>query len=128
MNIKVKTALRVILIGTTVLPLIVVAIVAALQIFGFSKTMIGEEAATSGAALSAGVTNITQSYVDAARSLAGMDFVNSSIKNLNGVKSDLDNVAGVMKKSRNVLDIAVIDSEGRLIYSSKGSTGSTFFA
>ncbi len=128
MNIKVKTALRVILIGTTVLPLIVVAIVAALQIFGFAKTMIGEEAATSGAALSAGVTNITQSYIDDARSLAGMDFVNSSIKNLNGVKSDLDNVTGVMKKSRNVLDIAITDSEGRLIYSSKGSAGSTFFA
>ncbi len=129
MNIKVKTALRVILIGTTVLPLIVVALVAALQIFGFSKTMIGEEAATSGAALSSGVTNIVQSYIDDARALAGMEFVNSSIKDLNGVKADLDNVAGVMKKSRNVLDIAVTDSEGRLIYDSKGSSaGTTFFA
>ena len=50
MNIKVKTALRAILIGSTVLPLVILAIVAATQIFGFSKTVIGDEAATAGAA------------------------------------------------------------------------------
>ena len=129
MNIKVKTALRVILIGTTVLPLIVVALVATLQIFGFSNTMIGEEAATSGAALSSGITNIAESYIVDAKALAGMDFVNSSIKNLNSVKSDLDNVVSAMQAERSVLDIAVTDNEGRLIYDSKGSSaGMTFFA
>ncbi len=129
MNIKVKTALRVILIGTTVLPLIIVALVAALQIFGFASTMIGDEAATSGAALSSGVSNIATSYLNDAEALAGMDFVNTSIKNLNGVKADLDSIVTVMKADRNVLDIAVTDSEGRLIYDSKGSSaGSTFFA
>ena len=129
MNIKVKTALRVILIGTTVIPLIVVALVAALQIFGFSKTMIGEEAATSGAAISAGVTNVTTGYINDAKALAGMDFVNSSIKNLNSVRSDLDNVVNAMKAGSKVLDIAVTDGEGRLIYDSIGSSaGTTFFA
>jgi len=129
MNIKVKTALRVILIGTTVLPLIIVALVAAFQIFGFANTMIGDEAATSGAALSSGITNITSSYIDDAEALAKMDFVNTSIKNLNSVKSDLDNVIGAMKSDRNVLDIAVTDSEGMIIYDSKGSSaGTTFFA
>lgn len=129
MNIKVKTALRVILIGTTVIPLIVVALVATMQIFGFSKTMIGEESATSGAALSSGVTNVAVSCINDAKALAGMDFVNSSIKNLNSVRSDLDNVVTAMKSGRKILDVAVTDGEGRIIYDSKGSSaGTTFFA
>ena len=55
MNIKVKTALRAILIGATVIPLLIVAIVASVNIFGFAGNMIGDEAATWGAAESAGI-------------------------------------------------------------------------
>ena len=129
MNIKVKTALRAILIGTTVVPLLIVALVAAVQIFGFSKTMIGDEAATAGSAQSAGVTNIADGCMKDVKGFASMDAVNSSIKQLNSVKSDLDDLAAALKSGGRVLDLVITDSDGRLIYDTKGSSaGSTFFA
>ena len=129
MNIKVKTALRAILIGATVLPLIIVAVVAALQIFGFSSAMIGDESATAGSALSASVSNVVDSYIGDATAFAGMDFVNRSVKDLNSVKGDLDNVTAALKKSGSVLDLVVSDSAGGVLYSSKGiAVGTHFFA
>ena len=129
MNIKVKTALRIILIGATTLPLLVVAIVATLQIFGFSKTMIGDEAATAGAAQSAIVTNIVNGYVCDVNAFAEMDDVNRAVTDLNKVKGNLDLTADALKKSGSILDLVVCDAEGGVIYSSKGiAVGSHFFA
>ena len=129
MNIKVKTSLRVILIGATVLPLLVVGIVAALQIFGFSKTMIGDEAATAGAAQSAVVTNIVNSYVSDVNAFAGMDSINRAVTDLNKVKTDLDSTAAALQKSGSVLDLVVCDADGGVIYSSKSiPVGTHFFA
>lgn len=129
MNIKVKTSLRVILIGATVLPLLVVGIVAALQIFGFSKTMIGDEAATAGAAQSAVVTNIVNSYVSDVNAFAGMDSINRAVTDLNKVKNDLDSTAAALQKSGSVLDLVVCDADGGVIYSSKSiPVGTHFFA
>ena len=129
MNIKVKTALRAILIGATVVPLIVVAVVAAIQIFGFSQNMISEEAATTGSAMSAGVSNVVSGYSDSVEAFAGMDFVNRSINDLNKVKDDLDGVTASLKSGGKVLDLVVSDSAGGVIYSSKGiAVGTHFFA
>ncbi|MBO6232187.1 MAG: diguanylate cyclase [Ruminiclostridium sp.] len=129
MNIKVKTALRAILIGATVIPLIVVALVATLQIFGFAKTMIGDESANVGAAQSAVVTNIVESYANDVTAFAAMDTVNRSITDLNKVKDGLDDITAALKKSGSVLDLVVSDSEGGVIYSSKGiAVGTHFFA
>lgn len=129
MNIKVKTALRAILIGATVIPLVVLALVAALQIFGFSKTMIGDEAATAGAAQSAAVSNIIDSYSSDVTAYAGMDLINGAIKDLNKSKSGLDDLTAALKKSGSILDLVISDSEGGVIYSSKGiAVGTHFFA
>ena len=129
MNIKVKTSLRVILIGATVLPLIVVAIVATLQIFGFSKAMIGDEASKAGAAQSAIVSNIVNSYVCDINAFAEMDSIKHAVTDLNKVKDDLDVTANALKKSGSILDLVVCDSEGGVIYSSKGiPVGTHFFA
>ncbi len=128
MNIKVKTALRAILIGATVIPLVVVAVVAALQIFGFSSTMIGEEAATSGSALSASVSNVIDSYASDVSAFAGMNIVNGSLTHLNSAKGDLDNISAAFKKSGRIVDFVITDEAGGIIYSSKGlSVGSHFF-
>ena len=129
MNIKVKTSLRVILIGATVLPLAIIAVVATLQIFGFSKTMIGDEAATAGAAQSAVVTNIVNSYVSDVTAFADMDNINRAVTDLNKVKGDLDSTAAALKKSGSILDLVVCDAEGGIIYSSKEvPVGTHFFA
>jgi diguanylate cyclase (GGDEF)-like protein/PAS domain S-box-containing protein len=129
MNIKVKTALRAILIGATVLPLVVVAVVSTLQIFGFSKTMIGEEAATAGAAQSSAVTNFIDGCMTDLTAFAGLDSVNRSITDLNKAKADLDNIADALGKSGSMIDLVVCDSDGGIIYSSKGiSIGTHFFA
>ncbi len=129
MNIKVKTALRAILIGATVLPLIVVAVVAAIQIFGFSQSMINEEAATSGSALSSSVSNVVEIYSETVKAFSGMDFVNRSINDLNKVKSDLDTLSQALKADGKVHDLVVTDGAGGIIYSSKGiSVGNHFFA
>ena len=105
MNINVQTALRAILIGSTVLPLVILAIVAATQIFGFSKTVIGDEAATAGAAQSAAVTNIAAGYMSDAAGYAGMNVFNSS--DMNSAKADLDTISTAAKAGGSVLDIVV---------------------
>ena len=129
MDIKVKTALRAILIGATIVPLIVVAVVAALQIFSFSKTMIGDETATAGCALSASVSNIVEAYSGDVTAYADMDFVNRSINDLKKVSGDLDNFSAALKKNSGILDFVVSDSAGGVIYSSKGvAVGTHFFA
>ena len=129
MNIKVKTALRAILIGATVIPLIVVGVVATLQIFGFSKNMIGDETATVGSSLSAGVSNIVESYTSDITAYAGMDFVKRSINDLNKVKDDIDGFAKALKQSGKILDFVVCDNAGGIIYSSENiAVGTHFFA
>ncbi len=127
MNIKVKTALRVILIGATVLPLIIVALTATLQIFGFSSSMISSEASTAGMAQSAGVANIANGFLTDVKALSEIDLIRNSVTDLKNVKSDLDSVVSAFKSGRNVLDIAVTDSKGQIIYDSKGSSGNTTF-
>lgn len=128
MNIKVKTALRATLICATVLPLIIVAIVASTQIFGFSKSMIGEETATAGSALSAGVDNIVSGYVADAAALAKLDTVQKSVTNLNSVKNDLKTIAESYTATRgSVLDVVVTNMEGLVVYDTKG-TSTGFFA
>lgn len=130
MNIKVKTALRAILIGVTVLPLVIVAIIASVQIFSFSNSMIGSEVANAGAAQSAGVENIVASYRDDTKAMSSMSFVIKSVNDLNSMKSDLDKLATISKETRgNVLDIVVTDDKGMIIYDSIGTpAGTTFFA
>lgn len=128
MNIKVKTALRAILIGSTVLPLVILAIVSAVQIFGFSKTVIGDEAATAGAAQSAAITNIADAYMSDAAGFAGMDVFISSVKDMNGAKADLDSISTAAKAGGSVLDIVVSGADGGVLYSSSGvAVGTHFF-
>ena len=128
MNIKVKTALRAILIGSTVLPLVILAIVSAVQIFGFSKTVISDEAATAGAAQSAAIANIADAYMSDAAGYAGMDLFVSSVKDMNGAKADLDTISNAAKAGGSVLDIVVSGSDGGVLYSSAGvAVGTHFF-
>ena len=129
MNIKVKTALRAILIGSTVLPLVILAIVAATQIFGFSKTVIGDEAATAGAAQSAAIANIAGEYMSDAAGYAGMTVFNSSVTDMNAAKADLDTISTAAKAGGSVLDVVVSGKDGSVLYSSgAAAVGSRFFA
>jgi len=128
MNIKVKTALRAILIGSTVLPLVILAIVSAVQIFGFSKNVISDEAATAGAAQSAAIANIADAYMSDAAGYAGMDLFASAVKDVNGAKADLDTISTAAKAGGSVLDIVVSGSDGGVLYSSAGvAVGTHFF-
>ncbi len=130
MNIKVKTALRAILIGVTVIPLIVIGLVATTQIFGFATDMIGDEAATIGSAEGSIVTNIYAGYADDVTGLAAIALVNDSIRDLNGNKNDLDTLASAFEKKKHVIDLVISDAEGNVIYSKKAGSLAThhFFA
>ena len=130
MNIKVKTALRAILIGATVIPLLIVAIVASVEIFGFAGNMIGDEAATLGAAESAGVENIVSGYLADVKSLSSMSFAGKAVSDLNSVKSEVEKTAEIWCSQRGmVLDMVITDKAGMIVYDRNGSpAGTTFFA
>ena len=89
MNIKVKTALRAILIGATVIPLVIIGLVASINIFGFSSDMLRSETITVGAAQSAGVQNIVSAYLEDVKSMGKLDFVAGAVTDLNSNKEDV---------------------------------------
>ncbi len=129
MNIKVKTSLRIILIGVTVLPLIILALVSSLQIFGFSSRMIGEEAGTAGYAYSAGVGNLVAGYLEDARTLSALPSVQQAIPDLNSVKSEIEQIRAGLTEHRGILDFAVLDKDGSVVNDGIGSgAGVHFFA
>ncbi len=117
MNVKVKTSLSMILVGTTVLPLIVIAVIAALQIFGFSSSLISEEANVAGAALSSNVSNITGAYVTDVTAYAKMEFTNSPG---NLPTSELDALFSSMKEDKYIADLVIADANGQYLYSGAG--------
>lgn len=130
MNIKVKTSLRVILIGVVVLPLLILALVSSLQIFSFSSRMIAQEAGTAGYAYSAGVGNLAGGYLDDTRTLSALSVIKTAIPDLNSVKSDLEQIRKSFIADRSgVLDIAVLNSDGSVVNDGIGSgAGVHFFA
>lgn len=130
MNIKVKTALRAILIGATVIPLLIVAIVASVNIFGFAGNMIGDEAATLGAAESAGIENMISGYLADVKSVSGMSFAGKAVSDLNSVKSEVEKASESWCTNRgSVLDLVITDKAGMIVYDRNGSpAGTTFFA
>ncbi len=117
MNIKVKTALRVILIGTTVLPLVVIALVTVMQVMGFASSLTGDEANNAGAALSAGISNITGSYVTDVGAYANMEMTN---KTGSLPTAELDSLYASMSEDKAVLDLVVSDASGQYLYSAAG--------
>lgn len=128
MNIKLKTSLRVILIGVTVLPLIILGLVSSLQIFGFSSKMIANEAGSAGYAYSSGIDNIVKGYIDDAKALSALNSVQSAVTDLNSVKSDIENLRAGFKKERGyVLDVVILDKEGSIVNDGIGSNAGTYF-
>ena len=128
MNIKLKTSLRVILIGVTVLPLIILGLVSSLQIFGFSSKMITNEAGSTGYAYSSGIDNIVKGYIDDAKALSALNSVQSAVTDLNSVKSDIENLRAGFKKERGyVLDVVILDKEGSIVNDGIGSNAGTYF-
>ncbi len=128
MNIKVKTALRVVLIGVTVLPLILLMVVAGLNIFGFANTTIVSETGVAGYAHSAGVINILESYLGDARALSAVPSVDKAVSDLNSVKSEISGIRDSYKANRvNILDVVVTDDEGIIITDGIGSAAGTHF-
>lgn len=130
MNIKVKTSLRVILIGVAVLPLLILALVSSLQIFSFSGRMIAQEAGTAGYAYSAGVGNLAGGYLDDARTLSALSVVQTAIPDLNSVKSELSQIrSSFTAEHSGMLDIAIVNGDGSIVNDGIGSgAGVHFFA
>ena len=132
MNIKVKTALRVILIGATVVPLLVAALVMTTNVFDFAEKMIGDETGAIGASQSAGISNIVSGYLEDAKFYAGTDMVKNAVSDLNSVKSSLGDLSKSLteKSGGNILGIAVLDSEGMIMFDTQGTAAgnTTFFA
>ncbi len=130
MNIKVKTALRVILIGVTVLPLIILMLVSAVNIFGFSSDMIASETGVAGYAASAGVNNLLGSYLSDTRAIAASPVADKAVSDRNSVKSDLDSIRKTyMETHTGILDVVFLNSSGDVISDGLGtSDGTHFFA
>ncbi len=122
--------MRIILIGVTVIPLILLALVSALQIFDFSSRMIGDESATAGYAYSAGVGNIVSGYLDDVRMFGALPAMGEAVDNLNAVKSDIEKTRATMTAQRDgVLDLVVLAEDGTIINDGIGSgAGVHFFA
>ncbi len=128
MNIKVKTALRVVLIGVTVLPLILLMVVAGLNIFSFANSTIVSETGVSGYAHSAGVINILDSYLSDARALSAVPSVDKAISDPNSVKDEISEIRDNYKANRvNILDIVITDDEGVIVTDGIGSSSGTHF-
>ena len=130
MNIKVKTSLRVILIGVTVLPLLILVLVSALNIFGFASKMIASETAIAGYSYSSGVTNLLSNYLGDAGSIAASPSADKAVTDLNSVKSEIDSIRkNYMTVRPAILDVVITDGEGIIISDGIGSSaGTTFFA
>ena len=130
MNIKVKTSLRVILIGVTVLPLIILMLVSALNIFSFSSDMISTQTGIMGYSYSSGVNNILDSSLNDARTIAALPAADKAITDLNSVKSDINAVRdSFTKNNSSFIDVVITDNTGAIITDKLGSgAGSTFFA
>lgn len=130
MNIKLKTSLRAVLIGITVLPLIILGLVSSLQIFGFSTEMLTDEVGTTGYAYGAGVENIVKGYVDDTKTLASLATINKAVSDLNSVKSDvIDLRDGFIEQRGHVLDVVILDTDGSVVNDGIGSgAGKHFFA
>ena len=128
MNIKVKNSLRIILIGVTVLPLLLLMLVAGLNIFGFANSTILDETAIAGNAHSAGVSNILEGYLSDARALSAVPSVDKAVSDLNSVKSEISEIRSNYKANRpSILDIVVTDDEGVIITDGRGSAAGTHF-
>lgn len=128
MNIKVKTALRVILIGVTVLPLIILMLVSAVNIFGFSSDMIASETGVAGYAASSGVNNLLDSYLSDTKAIAASPVADKAVSDRNSVKSDLDSIRKTyMETHTGILDVVFLNSSGDVISDSLGTTAGTHF-
>lgn len=129
MNIKVKTALRAILIGVTVVPLVIIGLVASLQIFSFSKQMISSETMSVGAAQSAGAQNIVAAYLEDVKSMSRMNFIAGSVTDLNSNKADMKDFSKLLESRDGIIDTVVTNKDGGIVFDSIGSSaGTTFFA
>lgn len=130
MNIKLKTSLRAVLIGITVLPLIILGLVTSLQIFGFSTEMITDEVGNTGYAYGAGVENIVEGYVDDVKALSSLNSVQKAVSDFNSVKSDIIDLRASFTEQRgNVLDVVILDKDGSIVSDGIGSgAGTHFFA
>ena len=128
MNIKVKTALRVVLIGVTVLPLILLMLVAGLNIFSFANDTIVSETGVSGYAHSAGVINILEGYLGDVRALSAVPSVDKAVSDLNSVKSEIAEIRDNYSANRaNIIDIVITNDEGVIITDGIGSAAGTHF-
>lgn len=131
MNIKVKTALRLILIGATVIPLVIIGLVASVNIFGFSANMLKSETITVGAAQSAGVQNIVAAYLEDVKAMGKLDFVAGSVTDLNSNKEDMKTLKSLCddRSGGKILDTVVTNKNGGIVYDTIGSpAGNSFFA
>ncbi len=128
MNIKVKTSLRVILIGVTVLPLLLLMLVAGLNIFGFANNTILDETAVAGKAHSAGIVNILEGYLGDARALSAVPSVDKAVSDLNSVKSEISEIRDSFRANRtSILDVVITDDEGVIITDGIDSAAGTHF-
>ena len=128
MNIKVKTSLRVILIGVTVLPLVIMVLVSALNIFGFSSDLIATQTGIMGNAYASGVNNILEGYLSDARAIAAAPAADKSVTDLNSVKTELQSIRNTFSENRPaILDIVITDDEGVIITDGIGSSAGTHF-
>ncbi len=130
MNIKVKTALRVILIGVTVLPLLILMLVSAVNIFGFSSDMIGEETGIVGYSSSSGVSNLLNDYLSSASTIASVPAADKAVTDLNSVKNDINAIReSFVDNHADIIDVVITDSDGVIITDGKNSAaGERFFA
>lgn len=130
MNIKLKTSLRAVLIGITVLPLIILGLVSSLQIFGFSTEMLTDEAGNMGYAYGAGVENIVEGYVDDVKTLSSLSSVQKAVSDFNSFKSDIVDLRTSFTEQRgHVLDVVILDKDGSIVSDGIGSgAGTHFFA
>lgn len=130
MNIKVKTSLRVILIGVTVLPLLILVLVSALNIFGFASDMVAHQTGVAGNSSSAGVANLASGYLSDAKTIAALPAADKAVTDLNSVKADINEIRNSFSANRaDVIDVVITDSEGVIISDGKSSpAGERFFA
>ena len=130
MNIKVKTSLRLILIGITVVPLLALLLISMLNLFSFAKNAVSIETGTTGYAYSAGVSNILSGYLNDAKIIAAIPATDKAVKDLNSVKADITSIRDSYKANRaGILDIVITNDDGVIINDGiSSSAGTHFFA
>ncbi len=128
MNIKVKTSLRVILIGVTVVPLLILMLVSALNIFGFSSDMISSQTGIMGYSYSSGVNNILDGYLDNAKTIAALPAADKAVTDLNSVKSEINSVRESFTANvSSFVDLVITDTNGVVISDKLDSAAGTHF-